>query len=98
MLTPSAPLRCVLALVTASSVAAAQAGDVAGEKQPELPPELALPASPPLSADDEAKTFALPPGLAIELVACEPLVEAPVQAVFDEDGRLWVVEMRGYMR
>lgn len=75
----------------------AQAGDRPGEAQAELPKDLLVPPSVPLSATDEAKTFALPPGFAIELVASEPLIQAPVQAVFDEDGHLWVVEMRGYM-
>lgn len=34
---------------------------------------------------------------AIELVASEPMVEDPVAMTFDEMGRLWIVEMRGYM-
>ncbi len=75
----------------------AQAGDRAGELQPDLPVELLIPATPPLSPQAEAATFVLPDGFRINLVASEPLIEAPVQAVFDEDGRLWVVEMRGYM-
>jgi mono/diheme cytochrome c family protein len=33
----------------------------------------------------------------MELVAAEPLVEDPVVIRFDEAGRLWVVEMRGFM-
>ncbi|MFO0925656.1 MAG: PVC-type heme-binding CxxCH protein [Gemmataceae bacterium] len=42
------------------------------------------------------KLFRLSPGLRIELVACEPDVQSPVAMAFDEDGRLWVVEMRDY--
>ena len=53
--------------------------------------------SPALSAQDELETFQLAPGLRIELVASEPMVEDPVVVTFDEDGRLWVVEMRGFM-
>jgi len=93
-------LRPILVLACAGSCAQfaqAQAGDRAGEPQPDLAPELQIPASPALSPEEEAATFVLPDGFRIELVACEPLIEAPVQAVFDEDGRLWVVEMRGYM-
>ncbi|RMF27315.1 MAG: dehydrogenase, partial [Bacteroidetes bacterium] len=37
-------------------------------------------------------------GFRVELVAREPLVEAPVALSFDDRGRIWVVEMRGYMR
>ncbi|GIW82733.1 MAG: cytochrome c [Gemmatales bacterium] len=36
------------------------------------------------------------PGLRLELVACEPAVQSPVAMEFDEDGRLWVVEMLDY--
>lgn len=53
--------------------------------------------SPALSASEEQKTFQLDPNLEIELVAEEPMVQAPIALSFDEDGRLWVVEMRGYM-
>lgn len=53
--------------------------------------------SPPLSPADQQKTFQLAPGLRIELVASEPMVQDPVAMAFDEDGRLWVVEMRGFM-
>ncbi|MEZ4829110.1 MAG: hypothetical protein R3C61_22925 [Bacteroidia bacterium] len=42
-------------------------------------------------------TFQLVPGLEIRLVASEPLVEEPVFITFDEDGRMWVAEMRGFM-
>jgi mono/diheme cytochrome c family protein/glucose/arabinose dehydrogenase len=37
------------------------------------------------------------PGFEIRCVASEPVVQAPVAVTFDEDGRLWVVEMRSYM-
>src|SRR5687768_4279627 len=52
---------------------------------------------PLLSPEEEMKTFKLPKGLRVELVACEPMVEHPVWITFDPDGRLWVCEMRGYM-
>lgn len=50
----------------------------------------------PLSPLDSLAHFRLEPGLAIELVACEPEVIDPVAIRFDEDGRMWVVEMRDY--
>ncbi len=53
--------------------------------------------SPELEPEDELKTFQIADGLTIQLVASEPLVEDPVVSTFDEDGRLWVVEMRSYM-
>ncbi|HMJ68342.1 MAG TPA: c-type cytochrome [Cyclobacteriaceae bacterium] len=53
--------------------------------------------SPPKSPEEELLTFQLPPDLQIQLVASEPMIEDPVVMQFDEDGRLWVVEMRGFM-
>lgn len=53
--------------------------------------------SPPLSPDEALASFHLAPGLKIELVAAEPLVQDPVAITFDEAGRLWVVEMLGFM-
>ncbi|GAB3554378.1 DUF7133 domain-containing protein [Spirosoma fluminis] len=53
--------------------------------------------SPPLTPAQELTTFQLEPGLKIQLVAAEPMVQDPVVITFDEDGRLWVVEMRGFM-
>ncbi len=50
----------------------------------------------PLSPEDSLKLFQLDPLLSIELVAAEPQVIDPVAIRFDEDGRLWVAEMRDY--
>lgn len=36
-------------------------------------------------------------GFEMQLVAKEPLIVAPVAIDFDNQGRIWVVEMRGYM-
>lgn len=87
-----------LALVSAGPLAA-QAGDHAGEEQPPLPPGLVVPPAPALGALAELETFTLPPGHRIELVADEviPGVREPVAMSFDTRGRLWVVEMAGYM-
>ena len=75
----------------------AQNGDKKGESQAPLPDHLVLPPSPPLSPEDALASFKLPPEFGIELVAAEPLVGDPVAMQFDPDGRIWVVEMRGYM-
>src|SRR5690606_3295619 len=42
-------------------------------------------------------SFRVAPGYRVELVAAEPLVQDPVAMDWDERGRLYVVEMRGYM-
>ena len=54
--------------------------------------------SPPLSPEDALKTFYMPPGYRVELVAAEPLIQEPVAIDWDPDGRLWAVEMPGFMR
>src|SRR5919201_6540300 len=51
---------------------------------------------PPLSPQHDLKTFQLPVGFHIDLVASEPEVSDPVAMAFDEQGRLWVVEMSDY--
>lgn len=78
-------------------IAMAQNGDKAGENQAPLPDHLKLPPSPPLTPEDALASFKLPPEFDIQLVASEPLVGDPVAMEFDPDGRIWVVEMRGYM-
>src|SRR5262249_55933572 len=50
----------------------------------------------PLTPDQAQAVFKVAPGLRVELVAAEPQVERPVAMAFDEDGRLWVVEMLDY--
>src|SRR5262245_50839893 len=56
----------------------------------------AAPQTAPLPPDQARAAFRVAPGLRVELVACEPQVESPVAMAFDEDGRLWVVEMLDY--
>src|SRR4051812_36053243 len=54
--------------------------------------------SPALSPADEMKTFVLPPGYRAELVASEPMVENPILIDWDPSGRLWLIELIGYMQ
>jgi putative membrane-bound dehydrogenase-like protein len=59
------------------------------------PPRQPVPHSP-LTPEGAQAAFRVAPGLRIELVAAEPDIQSPVAMAFDEDGRLWVVEMRDY--
>ena len=52
-----------------------------------------VPATPPEKA---VATCAVRPGFRIELMAAEPFIVDPVAMAFDENGRLFVVEMRDY--
>lgn len=75
----------------------AQRGDKGKEKQPEVWRDMDVPAAPVVPPDKAVATFKVAPGFRIELVAAEPMVEDPVAVTWDADGRLWAVEMRGYM-
>jgi mono/diheme cytochrome c family protein/glucose/arabinose dehydrogenase len=55
-------------------------------------------AVPYLTAEEELKTFVLPPGYRMELVVGDPIIRDPVVAAFDGDGRMFVAEMRSYMQ
>lgn len=55
-----------------------------------------IPDIPPVEPEHALETFRIKQGFRLELVAHEPLVVDPIQLAFDEDGRLYVVEMRWY--
>jgi mono/diheme cytochrome c family protein/glucose/arabinose dehydrogenase len=80
-----------------AAAACAQVGDKAGEPQVPIVPAHLIPPSPPLSAEEALRSFKVAPGYRIELVAEAPLVRHPTVVQFAPDGRLWVVEMTGYM-
>ncbi len=52
----------------------------------------------PLSPEESMKRIVLPPGFRLELVLSEPIIREPVALTWDGNGRLYVVEMRGYMQ
>src|SRR5213083_529883 len=54
------------------------------------------PRTAPVTTEQARAAFKVAPGLRVELVAAEPEIESPVAMAFDEDGRLWVVEMLDY--
>lgn len=80
-----------------AGLASAQRGDRRGEVQRPLPAQFQPPPSPPLPPEEAIQTLRVAEGFRLELFAAEPMVQDPVAAAFDEDGRLWVVEMRGFM-
>ncbi|MBC7673338.1 MAG: dehydrogenase, partial [Polaromonas sp.] len=53
--------------------------------------------APVYSPEEERARFHAVDGYRLELVASEPLVQDPIAIDFDADGRMYVVEMRGYM-
>jgi mono/diheme cytochrome c family protein len=76
-----------------------QQGDVKGETQPPLDPEILrkTPPSPVIPPEKALDTLKIAPGFRIELIAAEPLVQDPIAFSFDPDGRMYVIELRGFM-
>ena len=50
----------------------------------------------PLSPAEQAKRFWLPPGYRLEPVLADPVIQEPAQLAFDGNGRMFVLELRGY--
>lgn len=50
----------------------------------------------PLSPAEALASLVVEPGYRVDLVAAEPLVQSPVAIAFDERGRMYVAENRGY--
>ena len=85
-------LPAALCVVSLSSSPAAQ--EIQDSLERNYAPELTR--IPPTSPDEALNTFRIHPDFRIELVAAEPLVRDPIAMAFDEHGRMYVVEMRGY--
>ncbi|MFT5030571.1 MAG: putative membrane-bound dehydrogenase-like protein [Candidatus Binatia bacterium] len=51
---------------------------------------------PPRSAEEARAALQVVDGFEMQLVAAEPMVNDPIAAAFDEDGNLYVCEMRDY--
>lgn len=63
------------------------------------PPELTrkdLPRVPATELRDVQQTFQTRPGFRLQIAAAEPNVYDPIEVCFDENGRMFVVEMRDY--
>src|SRR6476620_8970023 len=51
-----------------------------------------------LTPEEEATRFWLPAGYRMEPVLSDPLIQEPAQIVWDGNGRMFVVELRGYFQ
>jgi len=89
------PLAILFAALLVTPVAVAIHTKNAGPEEVKL--KFNLPPPAPLSPEEAMKTFKVEKGFHIELVASEPMIQSPVAMSFDDQGRLFVVEMRGYM-
>ena len=55
-------------------------------------------AVPALTPDKELEKFILQPGYRLELVLSDPIIQEPTAIAFDGNGRMFVLEDRGYMQ
>jgi len=55
-------------------------------------------AVPALTPDQELTKFTLQPGYRLELVLSDPVIQEPTAIAFDGNGRMFVLEDRGYMQ
>ncbi len=88
---------CVTALAPAAPKPPTY-GEIYAKKgeQPKLDAAKELPRFPALAPADAVKSFKVKKGFRIELAAGEPLVNSPIAMAFDENNRIFVVEMRDY--
>jgi mono/diheme cytochrome c family protein/glucose/arabinose dehydrogenase/HEAT repeat protein len=96
-----ARLRTVATVIAAgAAVVTTISGSQSSQVNRPWPPGLqTVPADAPVLTPAEAvKSFYMPPGYRVELVAAEPLVQDPIVMDWDPEGRLWVVEMPGFVR
>ena len=87
------------AMIGLAIAAAVSIGGVYQAQTAQWPPTVqrVSEASPPLSPEAAMKTFYMPPGYHLELVASEPLVQDPIFMDWDFQGRLWVIEMPSFI-
>lgn len=64
---------------------------------PNNPPKADINSSPVVPANESISKMKLEPGMAIKLIASEPLISTPVAITFDRYNRIWAIEMQDYM-
>ncbi len=84
-----------VALLVVAAVAIGHGYQAGGQWPPPL--QTVAEESPVLAPAASMKTIFTPPGYRLELVASEPMIQDPILIDFDPDGRLWAIEMPGFM-
>ena len=99
----SGPLPATSSAAPRSAAPRSAAQIPAGRGRPGTPdPDAGADFSPkppvkPLTPEEQAARFILPPGYRLELVLADPEIVNPTAIAFDGNGRLYVNEMRSYM-
>ena len=81
--------RILTLIASLSAVAASSAAEPVADAKD-------LPRIAPLEPPEALASFQIKKGFRVELAAAEPNVASPVAMAFDENGRLFVIEMRDY--
>ncbi len=84
----------LLATIIPSALTGVNSSDLYAQNEHDYAEE--LPRVPALSPKAAITHFQVAPGYQIQQTAAEPLLNDPVAMSFDEQGRLYVAEMRGY--
>jgi mono/diheme cytochrome c family protein len=63
----------------------------------EIKNEIDFSKSPFVSASASIQKMQIEDGFEVKLIASEPLVNTPVAMIFDDQARMWVIEMTSYM-
>ena len=103
------PVAAIVVIVNAQTTGRGAIQTPGGGRGPGAAPEADNPANanadlspkPPvvaLTPQEQAKQFWLPPGYGMEPILSEPMIENPGQIAFDGNGRMFVVELRGYFQ
>ncbi len=90
-------ISCLLIVLLATCPQQGGAADVAAPPQqdPNVFRSVVRPTEP-LTAEEELRTFSVPEGFEVELVAADPDIAKPMNLAFDARGRIWVTDSVEY--
>ena len=82
------------------TIAAYQNDPTNGQEDPFAAPRIVsqTPTTVPLSPQEALKSFRLPKGYHLEVVASEPMISEPSALAWDGNGRLYVAQLETYMQ
>src|SRR5687768_2450589 len=92
------PLKHLTAMLIVCVAAACDNQNLIESNEPVKPVVVANPSSAYLSPEESMKSFNLPEGYKLELVASESMLNEPVAIAWDGNGKMYVAEMCTYMQ
>jgi glucose/arabinose dehydrogenase/mono/diheme cytochrome c family protein len=92
------PLKCLTIILFVSLASCNNNQHNPESKEPVKPEIIANPSPAYLSPEESMKSFNLPEGYKLELVASESMLNEPVAIAWDGNGKMYVAEMCTYMQ